>query len=175
MEKRLNYRHIKLGREWVKRYFQKLSELRHHGIKGQKWGVRNGPPYPLKNNKNVANSAGKDNIVEDAIRSGMVSKTINREKQMRHTKTGHTSGRSYLDGDLEYAQELVDTLSGTGDAICAGKSKEWTHRERVTANHDIGVYTDSDGNETRSNNAIIVYSKTGTHIYPVRKEDSDED
>lgn len=24
------------------------DELYHHGIKGQKWGVRNGPPYPLK-------------------------------------------------------------------------------------------------------------------------------
>lgn len=24
--------------------------LMHHGIKGQKWGVRNGPPYPLKKN-----------------------------------------------------------------------------------------------------------------------------
>lgn len=24
------------------------QELYHHGIKGQKWGVRNGPPYPLK-------------------------------------------------------------------------------------------------------------------------------
>ena len=23
------------------------NELYHHGIKGQKWGVRNGPPYPL--------------------------------------------------------------------------------------------------------------------------------
>lgn len=23
-------------------------ELYHHGIRGQKWGVRNGPPYPLK-------------------------------------------------------------------------------------------------------------------------------
>jgi hypothetical protein len=23
-------------------------ELYHHGIKGQKWGVRNGPPYPLE-------------------------------------------------------------------------------------------------------------------------------
>lgn len=24
------------------------DELYHHGIKGQKWGVRNGPPYPLE-------------------------------------------------------------------------------------------------------------------------------
>ena len=24
------------------------NELYHHGIRGQKWGVRNGPPYPLK-------------------------------------------------------------------------------------------------------------------------------
>ena len=25
-----------------------LDELYHHGIQGQHWGVRNGPPYPLK-------------------------------------------------------------------------------------------------------------------------------
>lgn len=23
------------------------NKLEHHGIKGQKWGKRNGPPYPL--------------------------------------------------------------------------------------------------------------------------------
>lgn len=27
-----------------------MNELYHHGIKGQRWGVRNGPPYPLGEN-----------------------------------------------------------------------------------------------------------------------------
>lgn len=27
--------------------FKKKNELAHHGIKGQMWGVKNGPPYPL--------------------------------------------------------------------------------------------------------------------------------
>ena len=25
-----------------------MNYLQHHGIEGQKWGVRNGPPYPLR-------------------------------------------------------------------------------------------------------------------------------
>ena len=33
---------------------QRGSTLCHHGIKGQKWGVQNGPPYPLQENKNNA-------------------------------------------------------------------------------------------------------------------------
>ena len=31
-----------------------LSTLTHHGVKGQKWGIQNGPPYPIgKNNDTV--------------------------------------------------------------------------------------------------------------------------
>ena len=26
----------------------RADELMHHGIKGQRWGKRNGPPYPLE-------------------------------------------------------------------------------------------------------------------------------
>jgi len=29
------------------RNFKMNREMYHHGIKGQKWGVQNGPPYPL--------------------------------------------------------------------------------------------------------------------------------
>lgn len=28
--------------------YRYLNEIYHHGVKGQRWGVRNGPPYPLK-------------------------------------------------------------------------------------------------------------------------------
>lgn len=142
-----------------------FNTLTHHGVKGMKWGVRNGPPYPLDK------SSGSDTIVQDAIDSGKVSTKINREKQMRHTKDGHEPGRSYLDGDLDYAQELVDKYSGTGEALCV--DGEWNNRERIVADSNVGVYVNEDGVETESNKAIIIYSKTGTHVYPVRKENKD--
>lgn len=150
---------------WELRNRLGYNVLAHHGIKGQKWGVRNGPPYPLDK------SQKSDTIVEDAIESGEIIKTINREKQLRHTKSGHTPGRSYLDGDLDYAQELVDKYSGKGKTK-TNRDGSWNHRERITANHDIGVYVDENGNETRSNTAMIIYSNTGTHIYPARRKES---
>jgi hypothetical protein len=149
--------------------------LYHHGVKGQKWGVKNGPPYPIGSdgNKSIAKSSEHDTIVEDAIRSGKVLKKINKDKQARHTRSGHIPGRSYLDGDLEYAQALVDKLSGTGEALRDGKGN-WNHRERVVSPNIIGTHVDLDGAETKSNVAIIAYSKTGSHIYPAkRKENKD--
>ncbi len=161
---------------WLDNY---RTWLYHHGVKGQKWGVRNGPPYPIGKGDggskgSVAKSSGRDTIVEDAIRSGKVIKKINKDKQARHTKSGHIPGRSYLDGDLEYAQALVDKLSGTGEALRDGKGN-WNHRERVVSPHIIGTHVDLDGIETKSNSAIIAYSKTGSHIYPAkRKEEKNE-
>ena len=108
----------------------------------------------------------------DSIAAGEVSQTINKDKQKRHSRSDHEPGRSYLDGDIDFAQQLVDEYSGTGTPIC--KDGKWSHRERITAKEDIGTYVDVDGNETRSNRAMIIYSKTGTHIYPIRKEDDDE-
>lgn len=139
-------------------------EIFHHGIKGQKWGVKNGPPYPLKDNGN------HDNIIERAIESGEVKKEINREKQLRHTKSNHTPGRSYLDGDLDFAQELVDKYSGKGE-IKLDRNGAWNRRERIHIGYDIGTYVDEKGEEIASNTAMIVYSKTGTHVYPARRKE----
>lgn len=146
------------------------SELCHHGVKGQKWGVKNGPPYPLKGEQKVANVRKHGKIVEEAIRSGEVSKTINKDKQKRHTKSDHLPGRSYLDGDVEYAQKLVDELSGTGRVFVDSNGK-WNHKEMVTNSDIVGTHVNPISNEEKKTKAAtIVYSKTGTHIYP-RQED----
>lgn len=34
--------------------YYRQDELYHHGILGQKWGKRNGPPYPLKTSDHSA-------------------------------------------------------------------------------------------------------------------------
>lgn len=147
--------------------------IRHYGVKGQKWGVRRTPEElghkpPIK--EVLEKSLARDTIVQDAIRSGEVSKTINREKQQRHTMSGHPSGRSYLYGGLEFAQKLIDELSGTGEPIMHS-GDQWTKRERVTCPQTIGVSVDSaTGQETETDKAVIVYSKTGSHIYPGKEK-----
>ena len=35
---------------------EKVNELYHYGIKDQKWGVKNGPPYPLDPSKRKSGS-----------------------------------------------------------------------------------------------------------------------
>lgn len=163
---------IRRGINWLQDHTYILNQripdnvICHHGIPGQKWGVRNGPPYPLDK------SVKRSKVVMDAIKSGEISMTINREKQKRHTLKDHTPGRSYLNGECDYAQELVNKYHGTGTALMV--NKKWNHRERIKANEVVGVYVSSDGDSIESDNAIIIYSKTGTHVYPVRKDDSDD-
>lgn len=54
-----------------------INELHHHGIKNMKWGVRNGPPYPLSKSmstgrrlKKQSNTSTRNKTVDDLIASG---------------------------------------------------------------------------------------------------------
>ena len=74
------------------------NELYHHGIKGQQWGVNNGPPYPLdaKTHRQVVRSAGKQ-----------VRKSAEQKEDVRRT-TGRIVGRS------------VGTMAGTTAGMIGG-------------------------------------------------------
>ena len=57
------------------------NELYHHGIEGQKWGVRNGPPYPLtkeaKRKKTIADRIAVIPDVELKIGHAIITKILN--------------------------------------------------------------------------------------------------
>lgn len=82
------------------------SMLEHHGIKGQKWGVKNGPPYPI-------DKSGKSDIV-------------------RKTVTGHTgpSKRGTPNGIVDHV-----TDDGTVKARAFYDAEGWKKSEIHTTNH----------------------------------------
>ena len=158
--------------------------LAHHGIKGQKWGERRGPPYPLSaeqkkggggSEKTVAKSgqAGKleQEILKQAIESGEVSLKLNIGHQKKHLPDREDKRRSYIQGDLTTAQRLIQELSGTGELVVNIKTGEWLKKERVVTSEQIGVYVDADtGQHTQTDKLMIHYGKRGTHIYGRKDE-----
>ena len=75
-----------------------MSELYHHGIRGQKWGVRNGPPYPLKESNR---EYGKRNLSNSKVSN------IDKWGKTENTNTLYISGLSGS-GKSTLAESLKD-------------------------------------------------------------------
>lgn len=56
---------VSIGRRWYALWLRNQNELRHYGVKGMKWGVRNGPPYPIARDEN---GAQKKTVAKDEER-----------------------------------------------------------------------------------------------------------
>ena len=69
------------------------------------------------------------------------------------------------------AQRYILKLHGTGRLVSSRKG-DCVKKERVQSSEPIGVYIDRDSNAHETCNAMIIYSKDGTHIYPIREEDA---
>lgn len=106
------------------------------------------------------------------IRSEGTIKRLNIGNQRKHIReSGRDIGnRSFLYGDLEDAQSLVNQYSGTGNPKFDRKGN-WTHKEHVVADHLIGeVVTPETGKSTPTHRFSIHYGKNGTHIVPAKEE-----
>lgn len=66
---------------------------------------------------------------------------------------------SYLYGDLDYAQRLVDKHSGKGTPLL-DKNVNWLRKEKFTDTKAIGVHLDINGKKVETDAGMIVYSKT---------------
>ena len=113
--------------------------------------------------------------VLDRIQSGELPLTLNVGNQNKHIRDskGYIQGRSYIYGDLETAQALVDKHAGSGE-LYFNRNGNWINKEFITLDENMGVDIDPEtGNETHTNRFSIHYGKRGTHIVPAerRKEE----
>lgn len=108
--------------------------------------------------------------IRKLIKSDAVTKKVNVQKQNRHIlgSPGYIEGRSYIYGDVETAQALVDRYHGTGTLVLSKKQK-WTNKEVVETNSVIGCVVDPSSGEISGTNRITIhYSLTGTHVIPTK-------
>ena len=102
--------------------------------------------------------------------SGSRSSRVNWDKQNKHEKKSrhYVKGKSYTTIPRDSIQNFIDKHLTTAQKISDGKY-------RVHSNEVIGMYIDKHGVAHPSTNAIIVLSKTGSHVYPVRPDGFIED
>lgn len=84
--------------------WRNYSELYHHGILGQRWGKRNGPPYPL--------DASDHSTVEK--KAGW-RKSLTNEKESAKTLISESLGKNLVSSHQKYGMDLV-SIAAVGAA-----------------------------------------------------------
>lgn len=113
----------------------------------------------------------KKEEIQKLIKSDEIPKTLNRGNQQKHIKDspGYIQGRSYIYGDLNTAQGLVNIYHGTGEPVFNRKG-EWSKKEVVSSDRIIGINVVPDtGEETETQRFVIHYGKKGTHVVPTKE------
>lgn len=128
--------------------------LAHHGVKGQKWGVKNGPPYPIqdhervavvRNNKQLKNAAGeviisvehaelkgpKNSITQITRKNGGIDRNYYDEngrqtKQLSNYDHGQPQKHPYGNHG-EHAHDYIYDESGN---LSGRPARELTEKER---------------------------------------------
>lgn len=116
---------------------------------------------------NLDKTITNENIVLKAINNGEVKAVINQDKQKRHMEDYVSDDRSFVFRGVD-CEELLDNLKGTGQPVMSKKG--WTKKERVYNDKPVGIYKDSSGSGQESKRIMIIYSKTGCHMYPIKEE-----
>ena len=82
------------------------DELYHHGILGQKWGKKNGPPYPLDAKDHSASEKKAEELIGKQKYKKLKDKTIKILKQIDKELTEY--GKRCVNDDLLYNQQLIN-------------------------------------------------------------------
>lgn len=93
--------------------------LEHHGIKGQKWGVRNGPPYPL--------SSGKSKKVRESY--GVISKRKKKKQQLKNLEKARIQRAKNIQERKETAKTKEEILKNRDSVAMLKNVDKFTTKE----------------------------------------------
>ena len=128
--------------------------LMHHGIKGQEWGVRNGPPYPLEGKKvrKTDYKLSRKGNKTRTIRKGHKTQTLSYDKD--RIKDTNMYFASLTNRDKNYYKAWfnrkvpIEVKDEDGNVI--GSSFGLKYNIRTEANKDARVANERDGVEAFS-------------------------
>lgn len=132
-----------------------LNFLCHHGTKGQKWGVRNGPPYPLKGikihrSKYQVSSKGDKKY---QIKKGQIIQTLSYDKDRTTNTDMYFATLSQKDKDFYKAlfnkKIPNDAVDENGKRI--GPAYYLKYNIKNQAKSDVKVANERDGVEAFMN------------------------
>lgn len=117
-------------------YYANVSvgkELCHHGVKGQAWGVTNGPPYPL-------NGEGKKEFKENKkILKSKEAQTLREKAAARHGKA-EKANQAIIKSKTETSKEKLKQVQAKTDVQKAKQArhaiKDARRKEKLAAKRD---------------------------------------
>lgn len=128
--------------------------LVHHGIEGQRWGVRNGPPYPLSRKKNRKRIDGiktgigpiqtiktlKEIIVTTRDKNKWI-RLEGKPEQLNQLKRKHF--QTTLEEDLQVTNPFKKKDGGTWNCANCAINMEMRRRgyDTVARRNDVGIFT----------------------------------
>ena len=114
------------------------SYLEHHGVEGQKWGVQNGPPYPLE-------GKGKKNFLRQA-------KEIYKKKRRKKILKDPAKLVKYQDEftveELDEALKKIDAVNRVRERIPQNKKTGLSFKQKMMANDPATLMRNLDKFDT---------------------------
>ena len=138
--------------------------LEHHGIKGQKWGVRNGPPYPLSRGKSSGGRAVRYGSGSGAAKRKARKlqktrvKSLKKARKVREQNKKEAQQRQRTKEEILESKDLTEILKNK-DLFTTKELQDINLRQITEANLSDFARKQADARKTPTEKAVSTVKK----------------